>query len=510
MKFSGFVGPTYKLDSVNVDCQRAVNIYPEVVESGTGKEGATVYFKSTPGLKSQFTCGTGPIRMILVDDPKKSIFNPANRIFVASGSEMYKAVYNGAAWVVTKLGDLSTATGPISGVTTEGDLGLAVFVDGVQSYLFWRYNSGDALIVEEFNIMSTFEDENDDPFKVVPNATQVLWIDGYYIYIVGGTNQFYISQWGSFSVDPLSFASAEGDPDTLMGAISLNRNLWLFNERSTEVWANTGNADFPFERIQGGFIEKGCAASSSIQKIDAMVFWLGRDASGQGIVYAAQGLVPQRISTFAVEQAIARYADVSKATSYTYQKDGHSFYVLNFAEGTWVYDLSTGMWHERAYTNEGALERHRADNVTFFPDYNMHLAGDYANNKVYSLESKVYTDDLAPITRMRISPHISSSLKRVFYKRFQLDMETGVGLDGDVQGSDPQVMMSYSNDGAHTWSSESWASAGKKTGQIGQYKKRVIWNRLGSAYDRVFKIVITDPVPVTIIGAELDLEVGAN
>lgn len=504
MKFNGFVGPTYSLKSVNVDCQRCVNLYPEIIESGTGKEGATVYLKSTPGLTKLFECGTGPIRLVLVDDPAVSLLNPTNRIFVASGAEMYKASFDGTTWTVELLGDLATATGPVSGVAMRGDLGSAVFVDGVHSYAYWKYDDGDGLAIEAFGEFSDFG------YIEVPNATHVVWIDGFFIFNEGGSGRFWVSEWGSLNVAPLSFATSEGDPDALLAMISNNRDLILSNARTTEVWANTGNADFPFERIQGGFVEKGIVAPNTLKKIDGFVFWVGRDVSGQGIIYAAQGLTPQRISTHAVEYAISTYADISNATAYTYQKEGHSFYVLNFDEGTWVFDLSTKMWHERAYTNDGILERHRADNLSFFPEYNLHLVGDYESNEVYALDSNVYQDDGDAITRMRTSPHVSGSLKRVFYNSLELDMETGIGLDGDVQGSDPQVMLQFSNDGGHTWSSESWTSAGVKVGGIGNFKKRVIWRRLGSARDRVFKIVITDPVPVTIIGAELDLVGGVS
>lgn len=500
MKFQGFVGPTYSLKSVNVDCQRCVNLYPELIESGTGKEGQVAYLKSTPGLNKLFTVGSGPIRMIHVDDPKIDVNNPANRVFIASGSEMYKATYASGVWTTSKLGDLSTSSGPIKAASSQIDLGVTVFVDGVKNYLFWRYVSGTP--TESFNDFSSFG------YIGAPKATHVIWVDGYFIFNSGGTSQFYISDWGSLNVSPLSFASAEGDPDNIVAVISNHRDLWLLNERTTEVFSDTGNASFPFERVQGGFIEKGCMAPFSVARIDGVIFWLGQDSSGQGIVYAAQGLTPQRVSTHSIEAKIKTYASPSSATGYAYQSCGHSFYVLNFAEGTWVFDLSTKLWHERAYTDSGTLTRHRADCVAYLPALGIHLAGDFSNNKIYKLDEDYYSDDGDAITRMRIAPHVSNSLNRVFYKALSLDMETGIGLDGGVQGSDPQVMLQYSNDGGHTWSDEAWASAGQKIGGIGDFKKRVIWRRLGMARDRVFKIVITDPVPVTLLGAELDLEGG--
>jgi hypothetical protein len=180
---------------------------------------------------------------------------------------------------------------------------------------------------------------------------------------VPNSGQFQITGLNDVTVDALDVATAEGSPDNLVGLISDHRDLWLFGTDSTEVFFNSGNADFPFERIQGAFIEHGCAAKFSIAKMANTVFWLGQDDKGNGIVLMAKGYQPQRISTHAVEQAIQSYGDISDAKAYTYQQNGHNFYVLNFsaAQTTWVYDLTTNLWHERVYMNQGSYERHRAD-----------------------------------------------------------------------------------------------------------------------------------------------------
>lgn len=523
MKFQGFVGPSYKLDSVNVDCQRSVNMYPEVIESGNGKEAATVYLKSTPGLVHELTIGDGPIRLIHkieVPTPEQDPRYPKILYLIVSGNQVHTAAYVGGNWVTERVREayegqyveLMTSTGGVRAKSNVNSTFIEPLPGGEGSFLYGAltyFADGQSLYVYNLDYSMGAKNEICGPVIGI-KASHVEMIDGFFIINEVGTSRFFVSNWNSPTFDPLSFASAEGDPDSIVAIIAKNRELWLLNERSTEVFYNSGNADFPFERVQGGFIEKGCLAPYSVSKIGDSIFWLGRDAFGQGVVYSAQGLTSQRISTYAIESAIQKYANPNKATSYTYSDQGHSFYVLNFDEGTWVYDLSTGMWHERAFTNEGALERHRVDVMTFMPELGQQWCGDYQNGKIYRLDFNAKTDDGNPITRMRVFPHASAGLKRLFFKSLQIDMETGVGLDGDVQGSDPQAMLDWSNDGGHTWSSEAWASIGKKIGGIGQFKKRVIWNRLGSSRDRVFRLKITDPVSVTLIGAEVDLEVGAN
>lgn len=345
----------------------------------------------------------------------------------------------------------------------------------------------------------------------VPSATQIVWSDGFFIVNKAGTNKFFISGLQDFEIDTLDFTSSEGSPDIVLALAVINRTLYVLNELTTEVYANTGNADFPFERMQGGFIEVGTLAAYSVAQAADTLFWLGRSKEGQGIVYAMSGSTPRRISTHAIEQAISGYASPQDATGYTYAKNGHVFYALNFAEATWVYDLATGMWHERAYTNSGTLERHRVECVAHIPQTGVLLGGDYETGELYVIDDATYSDDGDAITRLRACPHLSTGdLNRVFYSRFLLDMETGIGLDGGVQGSNPTVMLDWSDDGGHTWSSEQFALADAGSGSIGDYKKRVVWRRLGKSRDRVWRVKITDPVKVVLIDAHVDVQAGAS
>lgn len=345
-------------------------------------------------------------------------------------------------------------------------------------------------------------------YQGVENSTQLDFADGYIIALQSDSNYFYVSDLDSPNFNALSFGVTEGNADKNVGMIVNHRYLWVFGERTTEIYVNTGNSDFPFQRVSGGFLERGCAAGDSIAKIDGVILWLGRDEFGQGSVFAAQGLSAQRISTHAIEQAISDYADISTASAYTYQFEGHKFYVLNFAEATWVYDLSTNLWHKRAYTNAGDLERHRSEFHIFDQATGKHIVSDYNSNNLYTLDNDVYTDAGAAITRLRSFPHASSENKKIFFNRLFLDMETGVGLDGGVLGSEPIVMLTWSNDGGHTWSDEVMATFDANVGGIGDYKKRVLWRRLGSSRDRIFRVKITDPVKVTLINADMTIKMG--
>ena len=136
----------------------------------------------------------------------------------------------------------------------------------------------------------------------------------------------------------------------------------------------------------------------------------------------------------------------------------------------------------------------------------MGIVGDYQNGKLYSLDHDVYTDDGNVIRRMRRCPHLVSDFNRIFHSSLQIQFQPGVGLDGNVQGADPQAMLRWSNDGGSTWSTEHWVSIGK----IGKYKNRAIWRRLGQARDRIYEVVITDPVKAVIVSANLEAGAGVT
>lgn len=112
---------------------------------------------------------------------------------------------------------------------------------------------------------------------------------------------------------------------------------------------------------------------------------------------------------------------------------------------------------------------------------------------------------IVPTRRVRRAPHLAAEGRWAFYERFQLDLEAGVGLV-DGQGADPQLMLRWSDDGGHTWSHEHWVSAG----QIGAYLHRAVWRRLGRSRDRVFEVVISDPVKVAWIDAWVDVAEGVH
>ena len=473
------LGQAYVARSVNAADNRLVNLFPEALTEGQ----TAAFFNRAPGLRRLQDVGMGPIRGLWAHQTHGDDF------YVASGNEFYKL--SGLTATPQLLGNI-TGDGPVSIADNGTQLFIACNPDG------FIYNEA----------TDVFAQITDPDFA---GAVTVAYLDGYFVFNQPDSEIVWVTALlDGTSVDPLDFASVEASPDLMVALASVHREMWMFGSNSVEVWYDAGNADFPLAPIQGAFNEIGCVAAFSVAKLDNSVWWLGQDDRGQGIVYRSQGYAAKRVSTHAVEWQIQQYSTLTDAVAYTYQQDGHAFYVLNFptANTTWVFDVATGQWHERAGFVNGAFIRNRANCQCNFKG-NI-VVGDYQDGSIYVLDLGVYADDDRPQKWLRswraLAPG-TNNLKRTAQHSLQLSLETGVGLN-EGQGSDPEVMLRWSDDGGHTWSREHWVTVGK----IGQYGKRAIWRRLGMTQklrDRVYEISGTDPVKISIMGAELLLD-GTN
>lgn len=332
--------------------------------------------------------------------------------------------------------------------------------------------------------------------------------DNYFVYNKPQSQLWAASDLLSPITDPLSFASKDGSPDDLVAIIVDRREVYLLGEMSSEAWLDVGSVPFPFQRIQGSSTQQGIAAAYSCARVGNSFAYVSKNNRGEATIVQMNGYIPQRISTHAVETTLVGQ-DVSDAIAWTYQLEGHETYVVTFpsigTNGlTWAYDITTGLWHKWLYTNnQNEYERHRGNCCAFFNQ--QVLLGDYENGKLYRLSLSQYTDDGQLIRRLRRCPHITTDLQRQYFAELQIQFQPGVGLPVG-QGQDPQAMLRWSDDGGFTWSNENWVTIGKQ----GQYFTRAMWRRLGFARDRIFEVVVTDPIKAVIVSANLKAEAGDN
>lgn len=415
-------------------------------------------------------------------------------LYGVSGLTMWAEVGTGAGYGMHVLGDYLYAVSGnnvyrISQDTSSVDLGT---IGTTTSNVVWSDNGIDAILVKQGGAAyladsSSLTQITDPDFEP---ASTVTVLDGYAIFSRIDSNQY---AWSAIqdasSYNALDFASAEESPDNIVALFAIRGELWIFGEKTTEVHYNSGNSDRPFIPIDGATMRRGCAAKRSVVQEDNTLFWLGDDR----IVYRADGYRPQRISQFAIEDIFQKMSVVSDAEGFSFTEAGHKFYVLTFPTElqTWVYDISTGLWHQRQSFEKG---RWRATGYVDFAGKK--LVQDFESGNIYEIDQSVFMENGEIIQGIATAPPSTEENYRLIFDELQVDFDNGVGLITG-QGQDPQVMLRFSDDGGYTWSNENWRSIGK----IGKYKNRAVWRRMGQSRERVFEITITDPVRRAIKGA---------
>jgi hypothetical protein len=586
----GLIGPSYRSQSVLADCQQTINWYPEAMESGMGRSAMALY--PTPGLNLLYNLGSAGVR---------GIFTLQGRTFCVAGTTLWELLPP----------NLSTNKTNRGAVVSDG-LPVSMCGGGHQVLLV---SAGNPYVFDlNANTLTAVTVSLD-----VPTGT-VAFCDGFFFAVVENPT----TPWQINSSNAFDATTWQGTNFSIVQAFSDNPNcvfsvadlLWVFGPKGIQPYSNTGDFPFPFDRIPGTYIENGLAAPFSVAKMDNSLFWLGSDERGNGMVWRANGFTPQRVSNHAIEYALQSYPTIADAVAFSYQDQGHSFYVLNLptANKTSVYDAATQMWHEREFwnTRAGTFNRSRAAFHTF--NFGMHLVGDPTTGAVYQQAINILTDFGNPIRRVRRAPHISKEFNYVTHNRVIVDAEVGIGpnlqgnqppttftlQDGNgnlwmvgindvgvltvtagsleppvkfylldpvsntswqitvvpidathatlmpvlapnlnypasyqmtsasgetlwlltvrdvapsiaqmitsplgIVGRGPLWTLKWSNDGAQTFS----GGQDRDGGQIGQYRQRLVWNRLGrTLLDRVYELSISEAVPARVIDAYLDAD----
>lgn len=481
-----FLGSAYTSWSKNLADQRLVNMYPEFVEEKLGKGKAVGAFYGTPGLDVLVSVGDGPIRGLLSFTPQGS---DAEVLYVISGFEVYKVAPD---LTTTHIGTLNTLSAPNP---------LACMVD----------NGAQVAIFDEafaYSIVSDVLAPISLPFMNNPGIA--TYQDGFVLLSEALTFNLWQSNLNDLTTwDSLNFTTEDGQPDNIIALADLHRQVVVLKENHIAFYINAGNAGFAFQRIDGVYPNTGCAAALSAIQVGELVGWLGRNEEGGPSVYLMGGYQPERFSTYPLESRFANYATVSDAVAYSYSQAGHLFYVLTFptANETWALDVTSSkqvgypVWHQEGYFTNGVLNRGLPQCAAFFGG--QHVAGDCTSGNVYALNRNSTTHNGRPIKRLRSWRALPEATdKSARFSSLEIDMETGIGVP---DGTNPLMVLRYSDDGGHNWSCERFQPAGR----TGETSWRVKFNRLGMerrglSNDRIFELSTTDQFKVSWLGAELN------
>ncbi len=461
-----FIGQAYESDSAFISAQRCVNWYLETSPEN-GRTPAALF--PTPGMSTFCTLGA----------PSKALRVVDGRLFSVSAGTLEEIARDGAR----------TARGSVT------NTGYARLIDnGLQ--LLVLTGSGAFSLQLDTNVLTSISNAN------LAQSKHAVVIDGYGVFLEEGTQRVRVTSPYDFTaVDGLDFASAEGLPDNAVTLAALNRELWIFGERSTEIWFDSGDANFPFQRNSNTFLEFGCASARSVCKLDGSLYWIGRASDGRSSCFRANGYQPEIIAHHGIAkhlEAADRAGGLSQAWAYTYHERGHPFYVLTLPSinKTFAYDPLSGTWHERSFYSSLSVDKYHPalDAVTF---EGRTVVAVESTPLLADLSESTLTDFGGPIVRTRVCPAIHAGQKRLVISCFELLLQSGIGRE---DGLNPVVKMRQSRDGGQSF--DGWRT--ETAGAIGRTDRRVSFRRLGEAINRVIEVQVSDPVKWVVLGATVD------
>lgn len=381
MEYPGFCGPSDKSLSIAINDEHTINFYVER-QRQSAKAGGKPALVGTPGL-TVFAQGTG--------SSVRAQFEEDGRAFAIVGTRFYE-VFSGGT--LTQHGTVESNSTPAT-ICSNGKYGghQLFLVSGLNGYIFDL----------ETDTLTLIADAD------FPNGSALMgqFIDQYFIVLTNDGSFLICSPADGEDWNALDIAIPSQSSDAAVSLLVNHREVWLFGGKTTGVWYNSGNSDFPFQPIQGVFIQKGIHAPWSAQRIDNSIMWLGREENGGLAVYRAQQFTPVRVSTPATEYAWSQYTDQDDAEAWVYEENGHSFYHLHFPSSvsatdpdyrvTWVYDVAENVWTTRAHWDSGALAwiPHVGRNHMYA--FDKHLVGDRQSGAIYHQSLDFFDEQLVAL-----------------------------------------------------------------------------------------------------------------
>jgi hypothetical protein len=455
----GFVGGTYQSRDGLWAYARCVNLFVSADPAANGKSKAML--QGVPGLEVFSS----------IDSPVRGLWAGDERLFAVGDQTLYEIASDGTATIIGTGGELASASTPVQMCGNGNSL---LVVSGNTGYIC----DTAVTAITDFNMVSA------------------TYLDGYFVALEDGTNNVRISglldggTWDALDVEDYR---SSGSIDRLMRVQAHKGLLWLMGRKTTGHWAHTGNADYPFQRLSGASLDVGTDAAWSVASDGTSLLWLGSGERGMGIVYKSTGGTPERVSTGSIEyliQAMHAAGTVTDARGYCYEEDGHTFYVLSFPQSdmTLVYDLTTGLWHERLRWTGSAWTQWRGGSFHAYC-FGKHLVADGNTGQIYTQGLDLYDDAGDDIRYLRIGPYIhDGEHQRVFHHHLRIHLK-----------GTPSVSLAYSDNEGTSWSASKVRTAANR---------RVDYWRLGNSRERLYSMQIDSDAQMAIAEAYLDASGG--
>ena len=457
----------YESDSLPISAQQCTNFYPNIAQAPALNQ-ETLF--GTPGLTQVASASN-------LDNCRGAHEMNGVPYFVIGG-HLYSMASD---YTLTQI-DAIAGTGRVS--MADNGTQMLVLVPGGNGYI---YNHS----------TDTFAQITDADFTANGNPQQVVYIDGYFC-LTTDSKKFIVSALNDgLSYNALDFGTAESDPDEIVAPIVFKNQLFIGGSQTIEAFQNIGGADFPFQRT-GLFLSKGISSPFSIQSIQDTFVFVGAGANESPAIWALNGNSVAKISTTAIDKELSELteAQIADIFSWAYAEKGAYFVGFALPGTTLVYDTISKRWHERKSFVDGALGAYRV--TALVRAYNQLWAGDLVDGRIGQLDQNTYTEYGTEIRRTIVTQPFQNNMQRFSLPELELTVESGVGNSSAV---DPKVGLERSTD-AKIWDDIKLRSIGK----VGEYNRRVIWRRNGSASRfELFRFTISDPVKPVFIQLTADI-----
>lgn len=450
------------------------------------------YVIGTPGIKEIAT--TGNIKQV-----NRGAHVKASKPYFVNGETVYRLdrIQNesGDTYNAVQLGII------------PGDSRLS-FADNGKQLMIVDPDTGNGWIIDEEE-ESVFQPITDPDFTANGNPKYVVFNDSFFICSTD-TKRFIKSDANNgLSWFALDFGSAEEDPDDIVSPIIYKGELLIAGSETIQGFRNVGGAagaSFPYQ-ANGVIITKGVFAPLSLVEINNSFAFVGGGTNESPAVWLSNGGDPQKISTMAIDHYLSTLSDdeVSKTFSYAYAESGSYFLCISFPEKTYCWDATSNLWHERLSVIKDAAgfvdpQRWRVNSLV--AAYGLVLVGDSQTGKIGSL-SLSYSKEYEELIRrdFTLLPLINGDLNPSAVSDIELLMDTG---NGNFEVS-PKIRLSWSDDGGNNYSDE----IVRDLGLVGNYAKRVYWNRLGTfKTTRYIRFEYAEPFKFLVVVATIRARAG--
>lgn len=294
-----------------------------------------------------------------------------------------------------------------------------------------------------------------------------IWIDGYFM-TTDGANLVVTELNDPTQVDPLKYGSSEADPDPVTGLLKVRNEAYALNRYTIEVFNNTGGDNFPFTRVDGAIIPKGCVGTYAKCGFDGTFAFLGGGRDEPCSVYLANAANPVKIATREIETILQTYTEDDLAlVVMEYREDKiNKLIYIRLPNETLVYDFAASdaigipVWYHHSSAVAGVAPLRAKD---FIYVYNGYQVADLEDNRLGVFDSSVSTQYGDIVGYQFDTQIIYNESNGVIVNQLEF-----VGLFGRAElGEDPYIFVSWTDDG-ETWSDERRLSIGK----FGERSKR--------------------------------------